>query len=296
MTGTSNTLASHGQALELKMTRPPLTSSPLTRPSDPLGAAANRYRREVAGFTLIELMVSVSIMAIIALAFGGLMTQANMVVTEGEKRMRSDATASAISRIVRSDIRKITKNGFFYIEDDKLVLVTAGRTLSSFSKNSNGQLIVGDGAIIIYGRDKLSEVLYRKVLVLAKGATEVDCLPMSLTEVQVMSLDEMKNLIAQVSQEPVGMAYPPVTLSQVVNTMWMVLAGSCTELVIECHPPERPDWSDNVLSTRHDQTVWPDAIKFTFQLKPGTIMSKAIAGDDITEDDIVYEILCPVGH
>ena len=278
------------------MTKPILTSRPSTRPSAPLSAVSRRYWRGAPGFTLIELMVSISIMAIIALAFGGLMTQANAVVTQGEKRMRSDAAASAVSRIIRGDIRRITKNGFLRISNNILALVTAGRTQSAFSKNSNGALVVGDGAIIVYGRHAASNVLYRKVLVLAKGANEVDCLDKSLAELQVMPAEEMTALIDTVAQEPDSMAYPPETLSQVLSTMWMVLTGNCTDLVISCRIPEQAAWTDITICTRHNQTNWPDAIKFTFKLKPDTLISAAVTDDDLNEDDVTYEILCPVGH
>ena len=279
------------------MTKPILTSRPQTGPSAPVEAVSHRLARKAAGFTLIELMVSISIMAVIALAFGGLMTQANLVVTEGEKRMRADAAASAISRIIRGDIRKITKNGFFRINDNKLVLVTAGRTQSSFSNHS------GDGAIIVYGRHDASNVLYRKVLVLAKDAPAgvVDCLrwqnaSMGLAELQVMGADEMTILINHVTQEPNSMAYPPVTLNQVTNAMWMVLAGNCTELKVSYRPVDNKSWSDNTTCTRHSQVKWPDAIKFKFKLKPGTLVSIAIADDELSDDDVEYEVLCSVGH
>jgi hypothetical protein len=246
-------------------------------------------------------MVSVAIMAIIALAFGGLMTQANLVVTEGEKRMRADAAASAISRVIRGDIRKITKNGFFRINDNKLVFVTAGKMQSSFGNYS------GDGAIIVYGRHGESNVLYRKVLVLAKNApTEQakrlpDCLVwkdvgMSLADLQVLSAAEMSSLIDQVAADPASMAYPPETLSQVMETMWMLLAGNCTDLNITHRPPDNKSWAGNTTSTRHTQTNWPDAIKFRFKLKPGTLMSAVLTDDPSSSDDVTYEVLCPVGH
>ncbi|MBC8374359.1 MAG: prepilin-type N-terminal cleavage/methylation domain-containing protein [Planctomycetes bacterium] len=296
MTGTSNTLATYGQALELKMTKSLLTSDAPTGPSARGKAVSHRYRPGAVGFTLLELMVAVSIMAIIMLAFGGLLTQANLVVTEGEKRMRADAAASAISRIVRGDIRKITKNGFLRVSSNKLVLVTAGRMQSSFGNYS------GDGAIIVYGRHDASKVLYRKILILSKDAPDgiVDCLRwnnagMSLAELQVMDIDEMTALANYVAQDPPSMAYPPQTLSQ-VSTMWIVLAGDCTELNISQRQPDNDSWNSNTTCTRYSQANWPDAIKFKFKLEPHTLMSAAIADNELSNDQVTYEILCPVGH
>ena len=265
-------------------------------------------------------MVSVAIMAIIALAFGGLMTQANLVVTEGEKRMRSDAAASAISRVIRGDIRRITKNGFFRINDNKLVLVTAGKMQSSFGNYS------GNGAIIVYGlytptvdpNDPTNvnrKILYRKVLVLAKNApadipatTDIDeslpdCLiwkgaGVSLADLQVLSAKEMTELIEYAAGNPEegSMEYPPQTLKQVTRTMWTLLAGNCTELNISYRPPDTDSWAGETTCLRYNQTNWPDAIKFRFKLKRGALMSSALADDETGTDDVTYEIICPVGH
>jgi len=300
------------------MTQPILTSPPSTRPIAPGGDASHRYRRGVVGFTLIELMVSVGIMAIIALAFGGLMTQANLVVTEGEKRMRADATASAISRVIRGDLRKITKNGFFRINGSTLVLVTAGKTQSLFGNCS------GDGAIIVYGLytvpvdpakpdDPPMNILYRKVLILAKNAPKddpattdkneslPDCLiwndaGMSLADVQVLSASGMTGLIDHAVGDSGTMAYPPQTLHQVTRTMWTLLAGNCTELTISHRPPDKDSWAGDTTCTRHNQTNWPDAVKLKFKLKSGTLMSAALADDESSTNDVTYEIICPIGH
>jgi len=282
------------------MTKSLLTSGTPTGPSTRGKVVSHRYRPGAVGFTLLELMVAVAIMAIIMLAFGGLLTQANLVVTEGEKRMRADAAASAISRIVRGDIRKITKNGFLRISGNKLVLVTAGRMQSSFGNYS------GDGAIIVYGRHDASKTLYRKILILSKDAPDgiVDCLRwngagVSLAGLQVMNLDDMTRLIDHVVSEldtTLGiMAYPPQTLSQ-VSTMWIVLAGNCTELNISQRQPDNDSWNSNTTCTRYSQANWPDAIKFKFKLEPHTLMSAAIADDELSNEQVTYEILCPVGH
>ncbi|MDP6634262.1 MAG: prepilin-type N-terminal cleavage/methylation domain-containing protein [Phycisphaerae bacterium] len=263
-------------------------------------SAAHHCGRRVSGFTLIELMISVSIMAIIMLAFGGLLTRANQVVTEGERRMRSDAAASAIARIIRNDIRKITKNGFFRIGKDVLVIVTAGKTQSAFSDKS------GDGSIIVYGYHDASKVLYRKVMVLAKDAPTaenqkiVDCLiwkgsGINLAELQIMSADTMKEMIDEVEKAPDSMAYPPQTLHQVTKTMWMVLAGGCKELLISHRASDDQTWSDSSgTHTRHNQTSWPTAIKFNFTLQSDSLVGVALT--DESNAEVNYEIVCPVGH
>ena len=298
------------------MTKLILTSRPSVRPHAAGDAPMRRYRRGAVGFTLIELMVSIAIMAIIMLAFGGLLTQANQVVTEGEKRMRSDAAASAISRIIRNDIRQITKNGFLRIGRIKidaggagggaeekyrhvLVLVTAGKTQSSFSDDS------GDGGVILYGRsDEESDdpsALYRKVLVLSQDSTGnvKDCInpARNLADLQVLSDSEMADLIDELGEEPENMKYPPETLQQVTETSWMVLAGGCTELKIEYRSPGSKTWSEGLAThTRHNQTSWPTAIKFKFKLKSDSLIGSAISDSTDDEGDVQYEIICPIGH
>jgi prepilin-type N-terminal cleavage/methylation domain-containing protein len=280
------------------MTKPTQTSQQPARPAS----------RRFAGFTLIELMVSISIMAIIMLAFGGLMTRTNVVVTQGEKRMRADASASAISRLIRNDIRKMTKNGFLRMSSDKLMFVIAGKTQSAFSEQS------GDGAIIIYGRDEGSNVLYRKILVLAKkapttaGKEEVDCLlwnnngvrtPLDLAELQVMSTGKMTEIMDQVVSdiEDDSLAYPPRTLHQVTKTMWMVLAGGCKELKITSRSTKKNEWKDGGgTHTRHNQSSWPAALKFKFKLSADSLVGAAIAEAGTTSGDVEYEIICPIGH
>ena len=258
----------------------------------------------------MELMVSISIMSIIMLAFGGLLTQANQVVTDGERRMRSDAAASAISRIIRKDIRQATKNGFLRIGKSVFVIVTAGQTESSFSN------ITGDGAVIIYGRDDKSNVLYRKVLVLSKKSPVdndpddgddkeiVDCLVwddgtgkrgMNLAELQVLSDAKMGELIDHMVKPPENMQYPPDTLLQVTKTSWMVLAGGCEELQIAHQSPGKSDWKEGspATYTRHNQTSWPTAIKFRFKLQAKSIVGEVIADNGGAAE---YEIICPIGH
>jgi len=282
----------------------------MTKPTQTSQQSARQAPRRFRGFTLIELMVSISIMSIIMLAFGGLMTRTNIVVTQGEKRMRADAAASAISRLIRNDIRKMTKNGFLRMSPDKLMFVIAGKTQSAFSEQS------GDGAIIVYGRDEDSNVLYRKILVLAKKAptTEgnkvVDCLlwdkdnagtkkALDLAELQVMGTEKMTQIMDQVVAEieKDDLAYPPRRLSQLEGTMWMVLAGGCKELKITSRSTKKNEWKEGGgTHTRHNQSSWPAALKFKFKLSSDSLVGSAIAEAGNTSGDVEYEIICPIGH
>ena len=110
-----------------------------------------------------------------------------------------------------------------------------------------------------------------------------------------MDVDNMEKMISQVTEIEGNMAYPPVKLKQILETSWMVLAGGCTDLVIEYRIAGEPAWKD-ILSTytRHNQGSWPIAIKFKFALVPESIVAAALS--DGSDDKVWYEVICPLGH
>jgi prepilin-type N-terminal cleavage/methylation domain-containing protein len=306
------------------MAKSTLTSHSSARHGDPGDAIKRTCGRGAVGFTLMELLVSLAIMAIIMLAFGGLLNQANRIVTQGEKRMRSDAAAAAISRVIRNDIRQITKNGFLRLGQIKvkdadeasgseatyrqiLVFTTAGKVQSAFGDKTS------DGSVIMYGRNRNTttgeeddpSALYRKVTILARDDTAKDCLTSdmpdinNLADLQVLSDKKMSDLLDDLDDEPKGMKYPPETLAQVTNTSWMVLTGGCKKLDIQYRKPGKDKWETEdglVTHTRHDQTSWPTALKFRFTLSSESLVGSAIIDGDDATDDVIYEIICPIGH
>ena len=59
---------------------------------------------ERPGMTLIELLVSLAVLAVISIAFATIMSQSQKVVDRSNALMRANATASAISQILRNDL------------------------------------------------------------------------------------------------------------------------------------------------------------------------------------------------
>jgi len=241
----------------------------------------------------MELMVSVAIMAIIAVSFGTLLNKADRVVIEGEKRMRADAAASAIARLIRGDVRRMTKNAFLRISETKLVLVTPGKTTGLVTQKS------GDGAIVAYGHS--NEVLFRKVMVLADEKLptptgEYDWTDISMSDLQIMDREEL----AEKASVPIpnNLDYPPTSLSQ-IRRQWMVLAGNCSKLEISYRAPDGNDWitdEEGGTWTRHNQAEWPVAIRFRFTINASHIIGSAIADNPDSADEVRYEVLCHVGH
>lgn len=67
------------------------------------------------GMTLIELMVAVSIMVIMIMGFGLILTASQRVVSTSQSAFRSNATAEAITRAIRHDLNNIKPGDYLCI-------------------------------------------------------------------------------------------------------------------------------------------------------------------------------------
>ena len=134
-------------------------------------------RRRPPGMTLIELLVSIAILSMIILIFSMILSRSQALVSTSQAAMRGNAAAAAIAETIRSDIRRVTQNGFLCITQaaDKtpiLIMTTAGPTDSVRSPG-----VGGTAAIVIYGIVKPAGssdyILYRRSLLLT-GTTADD--------------------------------------------------------------------------------------------------------------------------
>jgi prepilin-type N-terminal cleavage/methylation domain-containing protein len=105
------------------------------------------------GMTLIEMLVAVAILALIILAFGTILTQAQKVVAKSQTNMRTNGTAAAIAKVIRDDLNQLTQDGFLCITQmstansaPRLIFTTSGDTPS---KTDN---VTGAGTIVVMGR------------------------------------------------------------------------------------------------------------------------------------------------
>ena len=76
-------------------------------PGVPRGAAG--------AFTIIELIVSVSIMVIMMLGFSFIFSQSERAVKSAQRLIRANGEASAVAQVIRSDLACMTKEGFLAI-------------------------------------------------------------------------------------------------------------------------------------------------------------------------------------
>lgn len=116
------------------------------------------YRKKSlrGGMTLIEMLVAVSILAMIILAFGTILTQAQKVVKTSQTNMRTNSTVSAIAQVIRQDFRQLTRSGFLCITQTngsvnsvpRLLFTTAGTTRSKTLD------VTGQYGIPVYGTIK----------------------------------------------------------------------------------------------------------------------------------------------
>ncbi|MFP4106422.1 MAG: type II secretion system protein J, partial [Phycisphaerae bacterium] len=70
------------------------------------------------GFTLIELMVSLGILAMMVLAFATILSQARSIVSGGQELLQEKSAVDAVARIMREDVRKASGHGVMCLTQD----------------------------------------------------------------------------------------------------------------------------------------------------------------------------------
>jgi len=288
----------------------------------------NRYNqarqtadRRTGGFTLLELMVAVAVISVMVLGFGAVLSQARRVVTTAERRMRADAAASAIARVIRRDMQNISKYGFLYISDKNLMLTTAGAAPSLTSSATGTGPVIGTGSIVSYTLGPNAgpgggNIFFRQGFVLRKLGDPPppapsnprytpaygDCMNLNFAELQAMPSGNIDDLILEVlSYAPGGLGgpgevfYPPTTVAH-VDTMWQLLTPYCFSLSISyTNPaygtdPDEPFWALGAANTWYNNTNdWPKAVRITFTLTEEGIVAEALEGT------ITYEVIAALG-
>ncbi len=108
------------------------------------------------GFTLIELMVAVSVLAIVIAITNMILGQSQRVVRVSEARMRSNATAAALAKVFRRDFRELTCNGMLCITDPGLdgtrpTLILVKTTSSQSLTSSDANYLGSPFTVVSYG-------------------------------------------------------------------------------------------------------------------------------------------------
>ena len=223
------------------------------------------------GMTLIEMLVSVSILTVMILAFSTILVQSQRVISVSQTSRRSHAMAFAIARVIRSDFRRITQNGFLAIcnrtgsEDPLMVFTTAGTTQGAASDAR------GAGSLVCYGLCSNSSstnghrILWRPQYILSQFAPGQNALSLNgggtppqpermnleLANIQVFPRRETSStpsVIDSIVEIPIGipgliptgtstLRVPPKNGSD-LGQLWQALVTDCSDLTIT--------WTDGV--------------------------------------------------
>ncbi len=140
------------------------------------------------GMTLIELLVTVVVIAAILYVFNMVLTSSQQFVTTTQSRSRANSAAEAIARTIRSDLERISRQGFLLIwhkpsEGYRMCFTQAGRFNSTLAdKGTPAYATRATGAVVAYGMADNThpaypgKVLLRKQLLLV-GTSMSDPLP-----------------------------------------------------------------------------------------------------------------------
>jgi prepilin-type N-terminal cleavage/methylation domain-containing protein len=221
------------------------------------------------GLTMIELIVAVTVLSLLILMFGRVITQAQRVVSGSQERMRSSAEATAVTQVIRSDLRQATQHGFLAIaqrDDDtpQLMVTTAGVTPSKTHPR------VSSGGVSIFGlcdnesgdSDPNYRVLYAQRLVLGDLA-EGDVINWDLANVQRRNRARLAagagSLVEYLSQTlPPGAVdvgsggrpaiHIPVQNLGDIEALWQVLVPQCAWMSVM--------WTDGDVPAGNDGLRW----------------------------------------
>jgi prepilin-type N-terminal cleavage/methylation domain-containing protein len=280
----------------------------IARPAEARMGRARGGRWAAAGMTLIEMLVAISVLAVMILTVSSIMVQTQRFISAAQASRRSHALAFTIARIIRRDIRRISKDGFLYISgDNKLVFSTAG-PVSGINESTSG-----DGSIICYGQQSATSgtsqttYLWRPEYICncTTGVPSTDIsgerVNVSFSKLQVLAAknaDANSPFTLQVladkvaSTSPTGLQLPPANATQLKN-LWQVLVTNVSNLQISWTDGTKSgsnmNWlTTSTLWTHQDQTNWPRAIRISFLIKD-PLMPKEFRGT-------AYEVICTVGH
>jgi len=274
-------------------------------------------QRESGGFTVLEMMVTVVVLAMMITAFSTIILQCNRVVSRAQTLMRRNSKVAAIAHMLRRDIHRATKGGIMAITQSgtppmPILFLTTGEPMTStrtatecigsyvvYSMMENEtpvadevyekewyheekQVVVGAGPTRILWRPEYG------FPVSGRGIAPVDAVSTTLAEVQALSSDAAADEVSAILSRTGAFYYPPTDLSQIHN-LWQVLCAGCSELAIMWTDGTATEgqmiWHDSSegleVWTSDDAGSWPKAILVRFRLthRAGT-------------PGQVYEIIC----
>ncbi len=194
---------------------------------------------------MIELLVAVTILILMLMAFSMILTQSQKVVSVSQRNMRANAAAGAIGQVFRGDLRRATQQGMLCItqtfEDGppRLVFTTAGITPSKTHAE------IGTGGLVCFGLSAnyagpYPTLYYQRWVLkffLSGGPSPpTDVLSaFDLASLQAWDRGEMNNCVDQVcAADPNSAGYEPGSSIQIpprtiedVGALWQVMGARC---------------------------------------------------------------------
>jgi len=249
--------------------------------------------RGTRGLTLVELLVAVTILVIMILAFGSILSQGQIVVTKSQRMIRANAQAAAIAQVFRRDVASITVDGFLHVgnsDSPALVFTAMGSYVSRTTRS--GVPPTATAAVICYSAgsdasnsDAPGKVLCREAHLLAKPPGLLGTWTPKRSDVMRMNLSHIQMKTTSPNGDPDYLvrkfgAHAPVptlpkTLADVKRT-WPILVAGCTDIRIDYRPadPNR-SWQTGDRSTwtyedRDNEPThadaWPVALRLSFKI------------------------------
>jgi prepilin-type N-terminal cleavage/methylation domain-containing protein len=249
------------------------------------------------GLTLVELLVSLGLIAFIAMAFGTILGQARQLVSTSQSVIRANSAASAIAQVIREDLAGLSKEGFLAIGNDPncLVFTATGAFTSQDAANPDH----ANAAVIDYGLDISKNTLWRRARVMIPRSINPDGEPSKTAAKEPFEVDGYLGLyrnggitvdptfLTNYTGIPAIPSYPYGPDSP--DNLWPVLATECMGFKVE--RLEAGGWKIPGSGANPDldawsfvDTSWPAAVKVTFGLRMG----------DKTSDAMEYEVICPI--
>jgi prepilin-type N-terminal cleavage/methylation domain-containing protein len=282
--------------------------------------------RKQGGFTLMEMLVTVAILAIMIGSFAVVLGEAQELVVTSQAVMKANARATALAGIIREDIARISRLGFLRIQGDWMFIGVPGQCKSVLGRTT------GTGSIIVLRGTGGKVGRANWILAGMPGsALDPDAKDVFIfhdenrspdfSEIQFADKDQVDhtkkdsvlqngkiNFIIYIEEKgPVSgenktyhfknVDFAPETVSTLDDALstWPMLAKGCDQLKIEALNENLEPFGGNGNGTwTRDDDAWPVALRITLKLNDPTILDRA--GEDLTDEDATfdYEIICPV--
>jgi len=95
----------------------------------------NGNKTNAPGFTLMEMMVAVALMAMMIAVFGTVISRTKDAVTFAQSTIQRERESAAVSGIIQRDMAMITNKGFLKVEDGAIAFSVTGPNESVLARD-----------------------------------------------------------------------------------------------------------------------------------------------------------------